>query len=166
MATMAFSFFPLAKAEKKKQDRLQYIQSYVEEAASKERIEPALLRALIQVESNFNHKAVSRVGARGLMQIMPKTAAGIGKVEALDSKNPRANILAGAHYLRSLINEFKGDLRMAVAAYNAGPSAVRRYDGIPPYRETREYVVKVFRQLEKERGMILSRSDYREDVIN
>lgn len=165
MATMAFSFFPLAKAEKKKQDRLQYIQSYVEEAAAKERIEPALLRALIQVESNFNHKAVSRVGARGLMQIMPKTAVGIGKEDALDAKNPRANILAGAHYLRKMINEFRGDLRLAIAAYNAGPTAVRRFDGVPPYKETRQYVVKVFRQLEKERGMILSRSEYKEDVI-
>ena len=74
--------------------RLDYIESYIEEAATKERLEPALLRAVIWVESNFNHKAKSRVGARGLMQIMPFTAEELGNPKALDHRNPRANILA------------------------------------------------------------------------
>jgi soluble lytic murein transglycosylase-like protein len=137
-----------------KRIRLDYIESYIEEAATKERLEPALLRALIRVESNFNHKATSRVGAQGLMQIMPFTAAELGNRKALDHRNPRANILAGSHYLRGLINEFSGDLKMALAAYNAGPSAVRKYKGIPPFAETRSYVTKILAQLEDERGII------------
>ena len=134
--------------------RLDYIEAYIEEAAVKERLEPALLRAVIRVESNFNHKATSRVGAKGLMQIMPLTAAELGNKKALDHKNPRANILAGSHYLRRMINDFQGDLTKAIAAYNAGPSAVRKYKGIPPYRETRDYVKKVLSQLEAEREYV------------
>lgn len=134
--------------------RLDYIESYIEEAASKERLEPALLRALIRVESNFNHKARSRVGARGLMQIMPFTAEELGNKRALDQHNPRANILAGSHYLRELINQFGGNLQFALAAYNAGPNAVERYHGIPPYAETRSYVRKVLNQLDDERNFV------------
>jgi soluble lytic murein transglycosylase-like protein len=131
--------------------RLDYIEAYIEEAATKERLEPALLRAVIRVESNFNHKATSRVGAKGLMQIMPLTAAELGNKKALDHKNPRANILAGSHYLRRMINDFQGDLTKAIAAYNAGPNAVRKFKGIPPYPETQAYVKKVLAQLEEER---------------
>lgn len=156
LATMAFTFSPDAQAGRKETSliqriRLDYIEGYIEEAATKERLEPALLRALIRVESNFNHKATSRVGAKGLMQIMPLTAAELGNKKALDHRNPRANILAGSHYLRKMINEFSGDLKKAIAAYNAGPSAVRKYKGIPPYAETKAYVVKVLDQLEYER---------------
>jgi soluble lytic murein transglycosylase-like protein len=133
--------------------RLDYIEGYIEEAAAKERLEPALLRAVIRVESNFNHKAISRVGAKGLMQIMPLTAAELGNKKALDHRNPRANILAGSAYLRSMINEFRGDLKLAIAAYNAGPTAVRKYRGIPPFAETKAYVVKVMDQLEAERAL-------------
>lgn len=134
--------------------RLDYIEAYIEEAAVKERLEPALLRAVIRVESNFNHKATSRVGAKGLMQIMPLTAAELGNKKALDHKNPRANILAGSRYLRKMINDFQGDLTKAIAAYNAGPTAVRKYKGIPPYRETQDYVKKVLSQLEDEREYV------------
>lgn len=134
--------------------RLDYIESYIEEAAAKERLEPALLRALIRVESNFNHKAKSRVGARGLMQIMPFTAVELGNKKALDQHNPRANILAGTHYLRELINQFGGDLRLALAAYNAGPNAVAKYHGVPPFSETRSYVRKVMAQLDDERRFV------------
>lgn len=134
--------------------RLDYIESYIEEAATKERLEPALLRALIRVESNFNHKATSRVGAKGLMQIMPLTAEDLGNKKALDHRNPRANILAGSHYLRSLINQFSGDLKLALAAYNAGPGAVAKYKGVPPFNETRAYVNKVLGQLEEERRVV------------
>jgi soluble lytic murein transglycosylase-like protein len=132
LATMAFFAIPplgLAKETSLKQVRLEYIQNYIEEAAAKERLEPALLKAIIQVESNFNHKAVSRVGAKGLMQLMPFTAKEMGKQKALDSHDPRANVLAGARYFRGLINQFEGDVKLAVAAYNAGPGAVERYHG-------------------------------------
>lgn len=129
----------------------EFIQNFVEEAANQEHLEPALLSSIIFVESNFNHKAVSRVGARGLMQLMPTTAESLGDKRALDLRQPRRNILAGARYLREMINTFRGDLRLAVAAYNAGPAAVQKYKGIPPYAETREYVKKVFRQLPLER---------------
>jgi soluble lytic murein transglycosylase-like protein len=134
-----------------------FIQTYIEEAAAKERLEPALLRAIVKVESNFDHKAVSRVGARGLMQIMPPTAAELGKPRALDHRFPRSNVLAGAKYIRSLINQFKGDLKLAIAAYNAGPGAVSKYGGIPPYRETQAYVHKVMAELERERKLSFTR---------
>ena len=142
--------------------RLDYINTYIEEAASREQIEPALLRALIRVESNFNHKATSRVGAKGLMQIMPLTAEELGNPKALDHRNPRANILAGSHYLRELINQFGGDLRMALAAYNAGPGAVLKYKGVPPYSETRAYVRKILSQLEVEREFVAEKISLRE----
>ena len=136
--------------------RLDYIEAYIEEAATREKLEPALLRAIIQVESNFNYRAVSRVGARGLMQIMPFTAKELGSKKALDHRNPRANILAGAHYFRSLINRFGGNLRLAIAAYNAGPSAVKKHNGIPPFTETQKYVVRVMDQLTEERQLLAS----------
>ncbi len=157
LATMAPIFFANeAEAARKTSSliqriRLDYIEGYIEEAATKERLEPALLRAVIRVESNFNHKAISRVGAKGLMQIMPFTAAELGNKKALDHRNPRANILAGSAYLRTMINQFRGDLKKAIAAYNAGPNAVKKYKGIPPYKETQNYVVKVLEQLEAER---------------
>jgi soluble lytic murein transglycosylase-like protein len=138
-----------------KRVQLEFIQDYVEEAAAKESLEPALLRAIIRVESNFNHRAVSPVGARGLMQLMPDTAGHIGTSRAL--YNPRANILAGAHYLRNMINQFQGNLKVALAAYNAGPKAVEKYRGIPPFPETRSYVSKVLRQLKVERKFIAAK---------
>lgn len=155
LATMAFFAIPshvLAKETPLKQVQLEYIQTYVEEACAKERIEPALLKAIIQVESNFNHKAVSRVGAKGLMQIMPFTAKELGKKKALDSRDPRANVLAGARYFRSLINQFEGNVKLAVAAYNAGPRAVVKYHGIPPFAETQNYVTKVMAEWERLRA--------------
>lgn len=156
MATMAFLAIPQkASASSSLQRlRLDYIQAYIEEAATKESLEPALLRALIRVESHFNHKATSRVGAKGLMQIMPFTAKLLGNKKALDSRNPRANILAGTHYLRTLVNRFDGDLKLALAAYNAGPTAVEKHGGIPPYTETQNYVVKVMDLLEDERRFV------------
>ena len=153
LATMAFfAISSIGYGREKRDLRLEYIQDYVEEAAAKERLEPALLRAVIKVESNFNHKAVSRVGAKGLMQIMPNTAAVMGRKEAL--KSPKANVMAGAKYLRELINNFDGNLKHALAAYNAGPGAVIKYKGIPPYKETREYVARVLRELKQERVLV------------
>lgn len=153
LATMAFFAISAQAREPSplRKIRLEYIQTYIEEAASRERLEPSLLRALIRVESNFNHKATSRVGAKGLMQIMPFTAAELGNKKALDARNPRANILAGTHYLRTLINQFQGDVKLAIAAYNAGPNAVIKYRGVPPYAETRSYVVKVMDEWKREK---------------
>jgi soluble lytic murein transglycosylase-like protein len=162
MATMAFFAIPsyAKESSKTKKIQLEYIQEYIEEAVTKERLEPALLRAVVKVESNFNHKAKSPVGALGLMQIMPNTAEHLGDSRALDHKNPRANILAGAKYLRGLINQFAGDLRLAIAAYNAGPNAVIKHKGIPPFRETKDYVNKVMKELFVEREVFISSASF------
>ncbi len=158
MAMMAFFTFPQSSQAALRQMQMHYIDNYLEEAAANERMEPALLRAVVRVESSFNHRAVSPVGARGLMQLMPSTAAQIGDMRALDKRNPHANIMAGAHYLRQLIDQFHGNLKLAIAAYNAGPNAVLKYKGVPPYTETRLYVHKVFLALAKERSAALSGS--------
>jgi transglycosylase-like protein with SLT domain/uncharacterized protein DUF4124 len=99
-----------------------------------------LVRAVIQVESDYDHLAVSSKGAQGLMQLMPDTARRMGVLNVFDA---RQNIFGGVRYLRLLLDMFQGDVRLASAAYNAGPNAVVRYGGVPPYRETRGYVQKI-----------------------
>jgi len=114
----------------------------ITKAADKFKLDSALIKAVIKAESNFNHRAVSHVGAQGLMQLMPKTASDL-KVE--DSFHPEKNIEGGARYLRYLLNTYKGDLTLALAAYNAGETAVAKYNyNVPPYRETQNYVKRVF----------------------
>ncbi|HET6460629.1 MAG TPA: lytic transglycosylase domain-containing protein [Syntrophales bacterium] len=115
-------------------------------ASEKHKIEPALVKAIIKAESNFNHRAVSPKGAKGLMQLMPATASSL-KVE--DSFHPEKNIEGGVKYLRYLLDYFNGNLRLALAAYNAGENAVIRYKGVPPYRETQEYIQRVLSYLDK-----------------
>ena len=100
----------------------------------------ALVHAVIRVESCFDPRALSRVGARGLMQLMPKTAEHLGVTDSFDGGQ---NIAGGVRYLSQLLNRFENDTRLAVAAYNAGPSAVDAYGGIPPFSETRKYVERV-----------------------
>ena len=148
--TFSFAVDGFAKKLSKEQSRL--ISLYIREAAAKQNLEIALIRSVIAVESAFNHRAVSRAGAKGLMQIMPRTAESLGDLDALDPGNPRANILTGTRLLRKLINNYRGDLKLALAAYNAGKGAVEKYRGIPPYQETQEYVKKVLRRLKLERS--------------
>jgi hypothetical protein len=109
-------------------------------AAGRHNVDYALIKAVIKAESNFDHRAVSPKGAQGLMQLMPQTASSL---QVRDSFEPEDNIEGGVRYLRYLINVYGGDLRLALAAYNAGEKAVARHRGIPPYSETRTYVRRV-----------------------
>jgi hypothetical protein len=117
---------------------------HVDEAARLHQVSTDLVKAVIAVESEFDQWAVSSKGARGLMQLMPDTARRLGVGDSFDA---RQNIFAGTQYLRQMLDRFGGDVDLALAAYNAGPNAVLRYGGVPPYRETRGYVQKVQSQL-------------------
>jgi len=114
----------------------------IEAAAERYGVDPALIKAVIMAESGGNPRAVSKRGARGLMQLMPGTAKALG---VKDCFNPEHNINGGVKYLKDLLDYFEGDLRMVLAAYNAGITKVRRYNGIPPYRATRSYIDKVIK---------------------
>lgn len=115
----------------------------INRTAKRMALQPALLRAVIAIESAFNPRAVSRAGAQGLMQLHPATARRYGVGDAFD---PEQNVLAGAKYLSDLMHRYDNNLELTLAAYNAGEDAVARYGGkIPPFRETREYVPAVLR---------------------
>ena len=109
-------------------------------------VDEALVRAIIHAESAFNPHAMSLKGAQGLMQLMPATANDMGVMDAFD---PAQNIRGGARYLALLVKNFNGDARLVAAAYNAGPSAVLHYKGVPPYAETQVYVVRVGELLQR-----------------
>ena len=111
----------------------------IREAAGKYGVDPKLVSAVAEIESGFSQDAVSATGAVGVMQLMPETAESLG-VNPYDAKQ---NINGGAQYLRQMLDDFNGDVRKAVAAYNAGPEAVREYGGVPPYSETQQYVASV-----------------------
>jgi soluble lytic murein transglycosylase-like protein len=113
---------------------------WIRQASSLYQIPEQLVRAVIKVESDYDPRAVSVAGARGLMQLMPDTA---DRLQVRDIDDPRENIFGGVRFLRILANAFNGDLELTVAAYNAGEDAVMRFGGIPPYAQTRDYVVKV-----------------------
>jgi hypothetical protein len=114
----------------------------INQVALEEGVDPELVRAIIQAESNFDTQAISRKGAQGLMQLMPGTA---GRYAVTNAFEPAANIRGGVRYLRTLHDRFPGQLSLVLAAYNAGESAVLRHNGIPPYPETRQYINRVLR---------------------
>lgn len=125
--------------ENKTSDKSDY-ESTIKEAGNKFGIDPDLISAVITQESGFNPFATSHAGAKGLMQLMPDTALSLGVNNVFD---PRENIFGGVAYLRQLLDRFKGNLSLALAAYNAGPGAVEKYGGIPPYQETQNYVKSI-----------------------
>lgn len=143
------SFAPLdpfgGGAEVKSAMSGEMLKPLIQRAASQNGVDEHLLDALVQAESNYNPGAVSRARAMGLTQLMPDTAKELGVTDPFD---PVQNLNGGAKYLAKMIKQFDGDLSKAVAAYNAGPGAVNRYGGIPPYEETRNYVDKVLKLYE------------------
>lgn len=118
----------------------QEISDIISKISAKHGVNEKLVRALIRQESGFNPNAVSKVGAAGLMQLMPKTAAGLG---VKDVKDPVQNVDGGVRYLKSMMKKYNGNIILALAAYNAGPGAVDKYGGVPPYKETQNYVKNI-----------------------
>lgn len=114
-----------------------YLSSLIADASKQHGVDPRLVAAIAARESAYNPAAVSPVGAGGIMQLMPATARFIGVDNVFDA---RQNVFGGVRYLRTLLDTFHGDLDLTLAAYNAGPGAVQKYNGVPPYRETRDYV--------------------------
>jgi soluble lytic murein transglycosylase-like protein len=125
------------------------LEDIISPAATKYGVAPELVAAVIWAESSGDPNARSHRGARGLMQLMPDTAKELGVARILD---PRENVEGGTRYLKQMLDAHEGDVSLALAAYNAGPDAVRRYRGIPPYRETRQYVDRVIRVYERSLG--------------
>ncbi len=121
----------------------------VREIAANHGLDPALFESLVEQESAFNPSAVSRAGAQGLTQLMPATAKMLGVSDSLD---PIQNLDGGARYLSQMLKQFGGDEKLALAAYNAGPGAVRKHGGVPPYTETQNYVAKIMAKTTERRA--------------
>ena len=124
------------------------IPNAVASASTRHALDSDFLTSVIRAESGFHPSAVSRKGARGLMQLMPGTAQQLG---VLDSFDPAQNVDGGAHYLSDLLDRYHGDAVKALAAYNAGPNAVDKYHGVPPYRETQQYVASIIRDYNRKK---------------
>ena len=116
------------------------IMDIIDNACEKYDMDSKLVKALVKQESGFNPDAKSKAGAMGLMQLMPKTAEALG---VKDPYNPKDNVDGGVRYLKQMLDKFNGNKILALAAYNAGPNAVKKYDGIPPYKETQNYVKSI-----------------------
>ena len=125
------------------------IENLIEKYAQKNNLDKDFVKAVIKQESGFNAKATTHCGAMGLMQLMPQTAMSLGVENAYDVEQ---NIMGGTKYLSNLLNQYNGDKTLALAAYNAGPGAVKRYGGIPPYQETQNYVKKVIANYNNYKG--------------
>lgn len=121
-------------------------QPLINAAAAQHGVDAGFIACVIEAESGFNPAAVSRAGARGLMQLMPSTAMQYRVENPFD---PESNILGGTRHLKSLLRKYRGSMKLALAAYNAGEEAVAKYEGVPPFRETREYIAKILRNYSK-----------------
>ena len=124
--------------------------------AHRHQVDPAMVKAIIMAESSFNPKAISSRGAIGLMQLMPNTAKSLGVIDAFDPEN---NINAGVLYYKRLLKEFRGDVKLALAAYNAGSRKVKEYKGIPPFKTTQTYIRKVFEYYRYYKNQLLHPDD-------
>ena len=125
------------------------IDTLIEQYSAKNGLDSAFVKAVIKQESGFQPKVTSHCGAMGLMQLMPATASSLGVKDAYD---PEQNIAGGTKYLKGLLDRFGGDKSLALAAYNAGPNAVAKYNGIPPYKETQNYVKNIMSMYQKYSG--------------
>jgi soluble lytic murein transglycosylase-like protein len=140
-------FIPKAEPERtsppvQEEEQLSPIDKIIFSASSLYEVDPALIKAIIMAESGFNPKAVSHRGAKGLMQLMPATARSLGVEDIFD---PEHNIRGGVQYFKSLLKRYKGNVRLSLAAYNAGIRKVREYKGIPPFKATKSYIEKVLK---------------------
>lgn len=125
-------------------DRLNQFEQIIDEAARKFDVDKNIIKSVIMTESAANHKAVSPARAKGLMQLMDTTAVDMGVKNAFD---PKQNINGGTKYLAQMLKQYDGDLKLALAAYNAGPQNVNKYNGVPPFEETKNYITKVMSYL-------------------
>lgn len=135
-----------AKSREPFRERAKKFDHFIKWAARSFELDPALIKAVIHAESAFDHNATSHAGAQGLMQLMPATARSHG---VTNSYNPHQNIMGGSKHLRYLMDKYNGEIELVLAAYNAGEVPVRKYKGIPPYKETQQYVKRVIKFYEK-----------------
>jgi len=126
------------------------------QTSSHYQVDPAIVKAIIMAESGYNPRAISKAGAKGLMQLMPETAQDLGVENVF---NPQQNISGGVRYFKQLVNRFNGDFKLALAAYNAGSTTVRHYQGVPPFKATQHYIKKVFKYYQLYKNQVVEEVD-------